>query len=1036
MARRVSSRTFIGREHELKRLDAAIDQARNGQPAVVLLAGEAGVGKSRFVSEMASRARAVGARVLLGGSVQIGGEGIPFEPLVEAFRGITEELPSGELDELLGAGRIELARLLPELVRSDGSGGPDQSSERPTQGRLFEHIVLFLGRLARRAPVVFVVEDVHWADPSTLDLLRFLARNLRSQQLVLVITYRNDELHRRHPLPPVLAELGRSEHAERLELRRFDRAETTAQLEGILGAHPERDLVELVLARSDGNAFHVEELVAAGVSADRLPASLREAMLERVSRLTEPAQDLVAAASAAGPRISADLLGAVLGISDRAVEAGLREAVAEHVLVPSQDLPERYSFRHALIQEAVYSDLIPNQRTRLHAAFARALSRDAAEPNGSFAAELAFHWHAAGDSARAFEASVRAGLAAEAMCAFPDAAVAYERALALWDQVPDAASRSPLDQVDLLAHAARAVRDQAPSRSLEYARMAIALVDPAIDPTRSGVLRLTLSGAFFQLLDHVKGHEANTEAVRLVPADSPSAARAEVVAQLGRNLAIGDRHAESAALCEEAIAIARIVGDRSVESHALDTLGLNRASLGDIDGGMADIVAARLIAESVGNSSRVNETHLWMTHVLLEAGRYDEAVAAGFAADAHAVRNGLSAQLGNVDLGLTAEALTAQGRWDEAIDALALAERYGLHAVSEIVVGARRGWIEAVRGEFETAARRLERLRHRTDLVEAPWLIAPLICALAEVRLWRGDTLAAQELLREAMDVLEPPDVWIGHAGPILALALRAEADLAARPAQGSPLPDRTSAHDGDHVERGHDAGAELLDRMQQIARDTAERRPAYSPQSAAWLATCAAEFSRLVGEWAPDRWALAAEAWDAIGVPYAGAYTRWREAQSALAMHHDRVRAAAAMDAAHPIARALGAAPLRHEIEILASRASIRLGSGGVVDQPSRIVGVSGKEAAPRDGISAASARPGSDRLTPRELEVLQLLAAGHSNDQIADALFISKKTASVHIANIKGKLQAANRVEIVTNAMWLGVVAHPAPQAENGRP
>jgi tetratricopeptide (TPR) repeat protein len=315
MTATLTSPTFVGRTEELARLAAAGDRAAEGIPTAVLIGGEAGVGKTRLVGEVVTAARRAGATVLVGGCVELGGEGVPFAPLVEALRGFVRDLDEPALDRLVpGQARAELARLLPEL------GPPrelelDRLSTTPgpwtDQGQLFELLLGLLERLGADGPAVLVVEDLHWADRSTRDLLAFLVRNLRHGRLLLVMTYRSDELHRRHPLRPFLAELDRGRRVERLELARFGPAEVAAQLAGIRGAPPPTGLAERIHARSGGNAFFVEELAATAATDGELPPSLRDTLLARIELLGEPAQQVLAVAAAAGGRVGHELLAEV-----------------------------------------------------------------------------------------------------------------------------------------------------------------------------------------------------------------------------------------------------------------------------------------------------------------------------------------------------------------------------------------------------------------------------------------------------------------------------------------------------------------------------------------------------------------------------------------------------------------------------------------------------------------------------------------------------------------------------------------------------
>jgi len=284
MAGTVASSRFVGRTAELGRLQAAFAHAGGGDPLTLCVGGEAGVGKTRLVARFAGRVRERGGQVLLGGCVELGETALPYAPLAQALRGLGRGLEPEALDELAGPGRPLLARLLPELGREEGSTGLAGGSWG--QAQLFEALLALLERLADRSPTVLVVEDLHWADRSTLDLLAFLVRNLQAGLLV-VLTYRTDELHRRHPLRPFLAELDRSGRAERLEVGRFDRPEVADLLAGIIGTRPDDGLVGQIYRRSEGNAFFAEELLAAtqpGADNGRSREPTTGAACPRVSR--------------------------------------------------------------------------------------------------------------------------------------------------------------------------------------------------------------------------------------------------------------------------------------------------------------------------------------------------------------------------------------------------------------------------------------------------------------------------------------------------------------------------------------------------------------------------------------------------------------------------------------------------------------------------------------------------------------------------------------------------------------------------------
>lgn len=296
--------------------------------------------------------------------------------------------------------------------------------------------------------MLLVVEDVHWADRSTRDLLGFLARNLRTG-IALVLTCRSEEVRRGHPLRGFLAGLVRS-GAERIELGRLGRRELRGLLAGIAGEDPAPALLDEIWARSQGNALFAEELLAARTRGAELPDALLDLLLARVETLGARTRAMLDAAAVAPGRIGHELLARVVREGENLDEA-LREAVDRHVL--AVDGEDGYVFRHALLREAIAGDLLPSRRRGLHAEWARVLAAtDGADPG-----LLAHHWHAAGDLEQSLRASVRAGRAAEEASAVHEARHHYLRAVELWPKAPQAAADSPLTRPELLRRAAHAL---------------------------------------------------------------------------------------------------------------------------------------------------------------------------------------------------------------------------------------------------------------------------------------------------------------------------------------------------------------------------------------------------------------------------------------------------------------------------------------------------------------------------------------------------------------------------------------------------
>ena len=356
MTDRVTSTSFVGREEELRRLQRGLQSAAAGEPGTLLIAGEAGVGKTRLVHEFAERVGGE-AQVLLGSCIQLSGGGLPYGPIVDALRPLTRDLDPAELNELLGPTSDDLTRLLPGTTPRPSRRLAEPVSEY-AQVRLFELLLRFLDRLGGRRPVVLVVEDAHWADRSTLDLLVFLIRMARQERLLVLATYRSDELHSQHPLRMVLAELDRSWHLEHVELARFTRAELAALVGNILGHPPPPAMVQRIFTRSEGNAFLAEELLAAEASSQpgrALPRRLQAMLLARLATLTADTRQVLRVAATVGRPIEHQLLAAASQLPEERLVAAVREAVDRQLLVADQDA---YGFRHVLLLEAVYGELI------------------------------------------------------------------------------------------------------------------------------------------------------------------------------------------------------------------------------------------------------------------------------------------------------------------------------------------------------------------------------------------------------------------------------------------------------------------------------------------------------------------------------------------------------------------------------------------------------------------------------------------------------------------------------------------------------
>jgi DNA-binding CsgD family transcriptional regulator/tetratricopeptide (TPR) repeat protein len=995
VARRVSCPVLVGRDAEAAQLRAALKRAAAGRPATVVVAGEAGVGKTRLVAELVCQCQPgeLGAIALTGGCLDVGEGVLAYAPLVEALRPLVEVLDPDELDRVLGGARAELARLVPEL-------GP-QAADRPAEAplaptRLFELLLGVLHRLAERRPVLLVVEDLHWADQSTRDLLGFLVRNLRGG-VALVLTYRSDELHRRHPLRPFLAELDRSGRAERLELDRLGRRDLAELLAGILDEPVAPALVGEILARSEGNPFFAEELLAAHLEGARLPSALRELVLARVAALSEPAQRVLEVAAVAGTRVDHELLAAVVGLEPEQLVWLLREAVTRHVL-GVDEASGAYAFRHALVQEAIYDDLLPVQRAPLHAAYARALERRiehvGAGPGRRSATavergQLAYHWYAAHDLGQALVASVQAGQAAESASALAEALGHYERALELWDQVPEAAARSPLDRGQVLHRAAEAANLAGyDDRAVILGRLALDRVDPAVEPLRAGALLERLARYHWTAANTPRAMAAVERAVAIIPPEPPSEELARALAAHGQLLMLLGRHAEARPRCQEAVVVARQVGARAVEGHALATLGTCLGILGHLEESIADLEQGRRIARELANVDDLGRVHANLATVLDDAGHSADAAEA-FLDGVEVVRQvGALGRYGPNLLPDAANSLLSLGRREEAERLLDEAFDLDLRSpglrVRALTV---RGTLRMRTGDLPGAEADLRRILDEAPAPLDPQNITPVLTGLAEVALWDGrlgDARAAVADGLEALAAAEEP-YWVSElcrTGLAVAAALAEHARAR-------------------HADAEEQAARELAERLvDRVRAATTAPEVVPTPSVEADRRTIEAEWSRVTGTSDPERWAAAAQAWEALGYPWQAGSARWRQAEALLGQGAPRADAGAALARARTLAGGLGARLLTAEIDALARRARLDLAVPPDGEAPD---GPAPEPAAATDELG----------LTPREREVLALVADGRTNRQIAEALFISDKTASVHVSNILAKLGVANRGE-----------------------
>jgi DNA-binding CsgD family transcriptional regulator/Tfp pilus assembly protein PilF len=991
---RVSSPEFVGRAAELERLEAALERAERREAAAVFLAGESGVGKTRLLRELERMASERGARVLRGDCAAFGAGELAYAPIAAALRRLGRELDPVASEELLGPARAALGPLLPDLTAREPA--PAGGGDAFAQARLFGLLRSLLDRLAAEAPVLLAIEDIHWADRSTLEFLSSLLRDLRDERLLLVCSYRSDELHRRHPLRPFLAEEERREVVQRIELEPFSPIELAAQVKGILGGAAEPALVARLHARCEGNAFFAEELLAAsGGAGGPLPPSLHETLGLRLEALPHDARAVLRVAAAAGRHPGHRLLAAVTDLPEPALLEALRAAVTHHVLVHDN---EGYAFRHALLEEAAYADLLPGERTALHLALAEALSADPSLAGGAAAAELAHHWGAAHRMPEALAAYVAAGLEAERVSAFAEAGQHFERALEIWDLVEDAGERSELGLEAVVAHAAQnALVAGEPHRAVTLGRRALELAEAGGDPVSQALAHERLGGYLWAAGDSDAALAAHRDAVRVLPAEPPTPALARVLAAEANILMLRGPTEETRAGAERAVATARAVGARAVEGRALNTVGSTLTMTGDWVDGERALRDALRIAEELSEEYDTTRAYVNLGVCLDKQGRLDEAAELALQGARVAERVGVRTHA----LFLAGDAcwrLTRLGRLDAA---QAIAERALAAApkgMAGVLVFDAAGHLALRRGRLDDAAELFERSREQRSRTRDSNWIGNTACGQAEIALWRSDPDGAQRIAAHALDVVADSENVLSTTR-VYAAAIRAAAECALR---ASAVGDQPRAGE---VQR--DARV-TLDRLRALLAPDRWPQGTAGPEPAAFEALCVAELARAEGHPDPAAWDAAAAHFLALEEPFELGYVRWRQGEALIVAGGDRASATDALREAADIAARLGAPLLAGEVEGLARRARVALEAT--------------PEASPTDGLDRLG-------LTARERTVLGLVAEGHTNREIGETLFISEKTASVHVSRILAKLGVRSRVEAATAAHRLGLAASSAP-------
>ena len=998
---------FVGREGELSRLLAAV----GGDARLVLVVGDAGVGKTRFVAEGMTRAAAAGVVMVRGECLPLA-KTLPLLPVTAALGELARVDGGGVMEAALDAApgyvREEVGRLVPGLGPGGGPGpgGRDEGWQRE---RLFSAVAELLDAGARKsgAGVGLVVEDVHWADSATLDLLTFLVRGGCRGAVSVVATSRADEAPVAGHVADWLAQVRGAAGVEEIRLGPLSREEVAQQAAALAGGPVPLRVVDELYARAEGNPFFTEQLVAAGLAGEAggglgvpagLPDRLAELLTTRAGRCAGKARAVLAGLAVTGRPLDEDLVGVVTGLDAEAVRGGLRELAAARLLA-EDTAGGGHRPRHALLAEAVAGGLLPGERAALHESAARAL---AAAGDVRLAAEVAGHWQAAGRPVEELPARVAAAEAAERVFGYAEAAVHWRRAIELAQAQPAAASAAGTDVPGLYLRAMNALEWSGDSvRAGVLAEQAYRRFAADPDPVTAAVVChraarsrvIDAAGAGLPLIE---------QALRLYEQAPPSAEHAKAWLDYADDFLyhIEGRHDGIPPALNQALGVAEAAGATAMIPRILGSLAANAFVRGQVEEGFAFLGQGWALARAADNRIALVRLAAKESDALLKLARFQDAAGVALSGLGPAREGGLQASFEAAILIFNAgEALLAGGRTAEAaalIDPLTA----GPPDRDDWIMHEARAEIDLLRGDIDAAAAR----RRLIDAIPAHLGTGPAAREsarrAAELAVWAGRPGDALAEVQQALPLLQTTDLTI-LCGWLLAVGMRACADLAegARARRDGPAAaDAGAAADGLAAWAGQVAGAPFTDHPF-VATIPAER--------ACWDA----ERTRLAGTSDPQAWRAAAEAWEGLGCPHRAGYAWWRQAQAQLDAGQPATAAAAALRAA--AAAADGHAPLLAQVRLLAERARIPLHAPAA--------------AAPQTSPPVQARAPYG--LTSRELAVLRLLAAGRTNAQIGAELYISPKTAGVHVSNILHKLGVSGRVQAAAVAERAGLLPAPRP-------
>lgn len=1055
---------FLGRERELAQLAEAVRRVAEGRLGRVVLTGPAGIGCTRLLDELSTRVSTVPGVLACRGRAYEPASGMPYQAIGGALACAFDKLPDERIAAVVGHAAADLCSVVPELApRLDrlgiGRHPPELEAPDLVGRRVLEALLGVLERMANGGVLLFVIEDLHHADPATRKFIEALQHVGRSLPVCLVLTYQPEEVHRRHPVLSLARQLNADPEVTRIELGPLEPAQIEELVADALGEQPARNTLTAVTAGARGNPLIALELArsASSLVDVRLSDSFEQLYGARVEALSGEAARAVRVMAAAGvPLLPATILD-LHPLGGRLTVKGLEEAQAKGFIVK---LGNRFIISHELCAEAVEAIALTPERQALHAAIAELL---ADEP-----ALAAWHWERA---ARPTEARA-AHEAAAAKAAELDPA---ETVLLHFETAMELPSLDPSDrraEAALLAGAARA------SAAAGAFRGAVALMRRAIDSraareasttrgARDTGTRLEL-GEMYEELGRYQWNAGDLggaigsmeRALGVIPPE-PTRSRALVLASLAQHLMIDGRYDESIAIVTEALEVADeadAAGEDVLEirAHATCTLGVDVASRGDSERGLSLLERAATLAREAGRLDVLMRVAGNRTYLLDLDLRREEALAVVQEFLTDAADGGLAATYGAFLRGNAADILFHLGRWDEA-ERECRRDLKWQWSGSSTTGGRQITWLSLMvlglllaesRADDEARSTVGEALLELQAVQPGEWT-GMVIRAPISLALWNGQ-------VGEALSVAEREWPRAIESDEIKVVAYAAAAALEAAAAGAEQGRDSS---DAGLIARAREIAATVLPEAERyVASSSIGPAVGARDEAELLLRVARTHADRVHGEVDPEDWAQIAEQWGEKRVPFREAKARWWQALAILANAGEadreaaRIRAREPLSEAYRIARELPALPLLRTIADLGTRARVTLpvsadtGDALVAVGPGAKLPVAVGPGKPADHDSGADIAKAIDEkviaslrrgpaesygLSPREREVLNILAEGRTDRDIAARLFISERTVHVHVRRILSKLNVHSRTEAAGVAIRQGLVPPSVSEA-----